>query len=573
MSLQSELSEPTGPETGLIPGGNPEAGVAVTASDPAAPLQPQYYLNADARDGTGPNGKPSKTIDEAAFQIVRGEPGWSSALGVGFTVSYAFRANAPSTMPDDAGGFSRFNSAQIAQAELALLGWSDAANITFTRVGSGSFGEGAYSDSASILFGNYSTGVGGASAFAMYPGSTSFSSGAGDVWINSTFGYNQTPTTGAYGAMVLAHEIGHAIGLAHPGEYDAAPNTTITYNADATYYEDSRQYTVMSYFNEANTGGNFGGIYSAAPLLDDIAAIQLEYGINRTTRTGDTVYGFNANAERPWFIATSSATKLVFAVWDAGGTDTFDFSGYANNQRIDLREGHFSDVGGLVGNVAVAKGAQIENLRSGSGSDMINGNGLANNITAGAGHDTISGHDGQDYLRGEDGADSISGGSGFDDMNGNMGNDTVVGGLGDDWVVGGRDFDLLFGEDGDDIIYGNMGNDTMEGGVGADLLRGGQAEDTMLGGTGNDWLSGDRGDDTMAGGTGADTFYTFNQAGIDRVVDFSAAEGDRVQLEAGTLYTLRQEGADTIIDMGGGHQMILVNVNAASLPNGWIFGA
>ena len=38
--------------------------------------------------------------------------GASAALGMPATVTYAFRANAPTTMPDDTSGFSRFNSAQ-----------------------------------------------------------------------------------------------------------------------------------------------------------------------------------------------------------------------------------------------------------------------------------------------------------------------------------------------------------------------------------------------------------------------------------------------------------------------------
>lgn len=32
----------------------------------------------------------------------------------------------------------------------------------------------------------------------------------------------------------------------------------------------------MSYFNESNTGGDFRGLYATTPLLDDIAAAQLE---------------------------------------------------------------------------------------------------------------------------------------------------------------------------------------------------------------------------------------------------------------------------------------------------------
>jgi hypothetical protein len=43
-----------------------------------------------------------------------------------------------------------------------------------------------------------------------------------------------------------------------------------------------------------------------------------------------------------------------------------------------------------------------------------------------------------------------------------------------------------------------------------------------------------------------------------------------VRLDPGTIYTLGQVGADTVIDMGAGNQMILQNVQLASLPNGWI---
>ena len=127
------------------------------APSEAGPAEPQAYLNADARATSVTDvGKPSYTIDQAADQIVRSEPGWSSHLGEAFTVTYAFRASVPASMPADTAGFSRFNAAQISQAELALRAWSDVANIHFQRVDDGN----GYSDNAAILFGDYQSGAG-----------------------------------------------------------------------------------------------------------------------------------------------------------------------------------------------------------------------------------------------------------------------------------------------------------------------------------------------------------------------------------------------------------------------------
>lgn len=551
----------------------------------------QSYLNADARAGATVNGKTSFTIDRAGLQLTGFDeqtmapaPGWGGVAGRSFTVTYAFRSTEPVNMPSDTEGFQRFNAQQIYQAEQAMQAWADVANIRFVRVGIGTDGEGAFSNDAAILFGNYTSGESGSAAFANYPGSTSSTSSAGDVWINVTAGTNSLPSMGNYGGQVLLHEIGHAIGLAHPGDYNAGDDSgPITYANSAEYYEDSRQYTVMSYFSENNTGGSYGGRYAAAPQLDDIRGAQIEYGANMSTRTGDTVYGFNSTAGRDWFLAANSSSRVIFAVWDAGGADTFDFSGYSQNQTIDLREGFFSNVGGLVGNVAVAQGARIENAIGGFGADTINGNALDNSldggagfdsIFAGAGNDTINGGTGTSYLRGEDGNDSIVGGAVFDDLQGNTGNDTERGGAGDDFVVGGKDHDVLFGDDGADLVYGNIGADTCEGGAGNDIVRGGQDNDSISGGAGADFMSGDKGADTVSGGAGADTFHISSDAGSDRVLDFSLAEGDRVHLDPGATYSVAQVGSDTVITLASSSdQMILVGVQMSSLTPGWIFGA
>ena len=257
-------------------------------------------------------------------------------------------------------------------------------------------------------------------------------------------------------------------------------------------------------------------------------------------------------------------------VLDGGGG--FDMLSYAHSptaQTLDLSQ-PFS-VGSAV-NFEGVIGSGFDDSMSGSSSAESLAGGAGNDtVMAGAGNDTIDGGSGTSYLRGEDGNDSIAGGSAFDDINGNMGNDTAHGNGGDDWVVGGKDQDQLFGDAGGDVVWGNLGNDTLDCGDGADQVRGGQGDDVVNGGAGNDFVSGDRGNDTITGGTGADLFHDSQDASIDRVLDFSVAEGDRVMLDPGTTYTVSQVGADTVIDMGGGNQMILVGVQMSTLPPGTIF--
>ena len=221
-------------------------------------------------------------------------------------------------------------------------------------------------------------------------------------------------------------------------------------------------------------------------------------------------------------------------------------------------------------------------MRGYDGNDTLNGAEGADTIFGGLGNDLIyslsapgSGatETASNYLRGDEGNDTILGAQGFDDINGNMGDDVLHGDLGDDYVVGGKDNDSETGDAGVDIVWGNLGNDTVDGGDGNDQVRGGQGDDSVVGGAGDDFVSGDRGNDTISGGAGADLFHGSQDAGIDRVLDFSLSDGDRVFLDPGTTYTLSQVGADTLIDMGAGNQMILVGVQLSTLTPGWIFGS
>ena len=288
------------------------------------------------------------------------------------------------------GSLRSFSEEQAGAARLAMSMWDDMVDISFVDAGT--------DVNADTRF--FNVAFGGTAG-----GSPAGEGTAGDVWIYDYDDDDGSPRLdGRWGVSEFAysewllHEIGHTIGLSHPG---------------GSYVQNSDVYTVMSYNPAQQTAGwpHYGG----SPMINDIAAVQSVYGADMTTRIGDDTYGFNSNINDrlPFnFDAMEDAGLPVapFAIWDAGGVDTIDFSGFRVNTVIDLAEGGFSNIGTIEMAVGIAYGAQVENATGGHGNDSQFGNDLDNVLRGGEGNDVLRGGAGNDTIYGHGGdlgADSV----------------------------------------------------------------------------------------------------------------------------------------------------------------------
>jgi len=330
--------------------------------------------------------KPVATIPQLADYLVNGFWQYNN------TIAHHFGS---STITYNVNGLNA-NEQMLAQS--ALNAWHEVANLTFVQT----------TGAADITFTHNGTMTAYASSY--YNGSGIISSATINIsadWITNNGGaYDGRTGIDSYGYQTYIHEIGHALGLGHQGPY----NGSATYSANAIYADDTWQYSVMSYFSQPNYGGSYR--YVITPQMADIYAIQAIYGA-ATTRTGDTVYGFN-NTAGSIFSFSSYSQAPALTIYDSGGNDTLNCSGYSTAQTIDLRAGAFSSVGGLTYNIGIALNASIENAIGGSGNDTLIANDSSCTLTGGGGNDTIIGGAGIDRLFGGTGVDTLSGGGGAD---------------------------------------------------------------------------------------------------------------------------------------------------------------
>ena len=486
--------------------------------------------------------------------------------------------------------FSAFNAGQIAVAEKAIGLWGELTDIVFQETKSGD---------ADITFGN--TATGGAQAYAYLPfGSDSDQYYAdkygfnetgrlgGDVWIDGGVASNFFPLTNSfYATTTMIHEIGHALGLSHPGDYNAiGPDGQVlspTYENQAEYAQDSLQYSIMSYFDGYETGAQFidfqllNFAYPSTPMIHDIAAIQAIYGANMETRADDTVYGFNST-ETGTAYDFAANNRPVLSIWDGGGKDTIDVSGFKTNSIINLNAGAFSSAGGadhfysldeinaaraalgftlrsqatydyyqdliarlgvtdpgFKDNISIAYGVTIENATTGAGNDSIVANDVANVIRGGRGSDTVN------YETATSGISiSLTAGAAA----ATLADGTANGAAGDKLIS----IENAIGTKFDDRITGNVLGNVLNGGAGDDVLAGRGGADTFLfrtnlpAGSGHDTIKDFTSDDFLATTVALPTGGRGTIAVTDGTLVLNSANGDSVTFANGGPDELRLVG-------------------------------
>ena len=268
-------------------------------------------------------------------------------------LTYGFLSTAPTSgSANDKTGFQTVTNSQKIAIRAALDYISSITKLTFQQVDRSTGGD---NDVANINFG---TNLQTNSAGYAYSPNNSPAIGKTYVYINNQVNSglgNFSP--GTNGWTTVLHEIGHALGLKHPGNYNAGmpgnQSGTPPYLPAST---DNHQYSIMSYKDNSYTTG----VTNSSYMLYDIAAIQYLYGVNANSSSA-TAGSFN-------FTNSTPSTTYLQTLWSNTGNDQINLTGMRNSSVVNLNSGSFSSINirsntSNQNNVSIAYGSKINSVK------------------------------------------------------------------------------------------------------------------------------------------------------------------------------------------------------------------
>ena len=314
-------------------------------------------------------------------------------------IKYKFISSASTLQsPNDKVGFQEMTAIQKTRVQAALAYISSLINIQFVE--SNEVGP------ADINFGTNNQG----NVSSGYATGSNSKMGTVNLFLNnsgSSTAANADLTQGGYGWETLIHEIGHTLGLKHPGNYNAGGGGAV--GPYLTANVDNRRNTVMSYnnpgdsFNWKQAGSTYSGtaINPLTYMPLDITALQFLYGV-----AGDQV-------PLAAYQTTSFTPSWMGVQTLEGQSLNLNLSGLSSANIVDLRPNAFSSVNilpatlnaGIGGtnkqtffnfnNVGLSSRASVTTVTGGSGNDVVFAGFSSAVIDAGSGNDKL-------YLNGKE---------------------------------------------------------------------------------------------------------------------------------------------------------------------------
>ena len=378
------------------------------------------------------------------------------------------RPSATDKIQPNAATFRPFNADMQKAVDDVLVYFSDVANLHFIKKT-----DDTLTDQALMRYAFTSIDDPQWKGDTSYTGATlqpGYGNGNGDPWFPTTiYNWSSWDVPGSATFENLMHETGHGLGLAHPwtgGAFSPAPSV-----------HNSNEYTVMSYKPFMSGAVEYGGTFLQSLMMDDIAALQYLYGANFNHNAGNTTYKWSATTGQMTVIDNGSpkisiqpiVNRIMMTVWDGGGNDTYDFSNYTDDLKVNLQPGGWTTVD--PDQLPISDNPNYVELGSIANALLYNNDprSLIENAIGGTGNDYIIGNQADNQLTGNDGADTLEGAEGADTLLGGAGNDKLLGGVGNDSLNGGAGDDQLLGGDGNDRLDGGGGKDTLKGGLGDDV--------------------------------------------------------------------------------------------------------